>query len=91
MELPVTHVELAPDYGGALFRMGLGMADVDTFRHAISSELQSDLTAWYRVYDDDVVMTPETATEWRAEAARLARRLQIELGSRYEVSVSATL
>ena len=76
---------------GALFRTGLGMADVDTFRHAISSELQADLTARYRVYDDDLALTHVAAAERRREGQRLAQRLQEELGPRYNVSFSATL
>jgi hypothetical protein len=81
-------VELRPDYGGAAFRInGLGYADFDRFRPLISAGLQSDIEAWYQIYNhDDWERSAPSA--WRVEAERLARRLQDELGSRYDVTVS---
>ena len=67
------------------------MADVDTFRELVTSDLQAELAARYRVYDEDVRLSPEAADAWKAEGGRLARRLGDELGSAYEVSVSPLL
>jgi hypothetical protein len=82
-DVPIEHVELDPDYGGAAFRIGISMADYDCFKHRITAELQADLEAWYRLFNDDAIADAEA---WKEDGRAIASRLQEQLGSRFHVT-----
>jgi len=69
-----------PDHGGVLFRIGGGMAPVDTFASQIKPELQRDLDAWYREWDESTSTDRWSNEELRREGERLVEALQAELG-----------
>lgn len=70
------------------------IGDVDPADLPISRALAADLGRWARAYDatldrDDPVRSgfasPEAAAAFRAEGARLAERLRIELGEGWSI------
>jgi hypothetical protein len=68
-------VGLSPDYGGVIFRTGIGMADVDSLEHRIPTALQDALWSWYLEWNEKTSTNRWSAAEFVAEGERLVDAL----------------